>query len=75
MYMKNCEMRDKNLEISQIHHKRKIYKTTLSILYTFFILSKSTVNHWKGLDFSMTFWRIYRFLAHEYDIHVLHKKI
>ena len=58
MYLKNYEIRHKNLEICQIHHKRKIYKSALSISYAFFILSESIVDYLEDLDFSKLFWYI-----------------
>jgi hypothetical protein len=67
MYLKNAEIRNRDLEISQIHHKRKMYKIALLISYAFFILSESIVNHWKDLDFSNTFEYIYRNFAHFFN--------
>lgn len=64
MYLKNCEIRDRNLEVSQIHHKRKIYKAVLSTLYAFFILHGSIVERCEDSDFSKIFWCTYRDYIH-----------
>ena len=38
MYLKNHEIRDRNLEICQIHHKRKVYNDIVSTPYTLFYI-------------------------------------
>ena len=69
MYLKNHEIRDKNLEISQIHHKRKVYNDIVSTLYTLFYIREiksqlfdtEMYGSFEGLTYALF---LYKFFQH-----------